>query len=212
MKEQLVSLEAAWLLMNKGFCDGSHFYYCNEKEPILLDNGKSCYINGMEVDFAEAPTQTVAAKWLRDMHDINISVLRMTESYGGAVSEENMLKYFWHIQIPRKESIVDVGIYYDSFEKAMEAGICKALSLLIIKQVSALGGSVKPSKYMEPFIQRIVDEKTELDERAGKLGNFVNSEKFYSLDSEMQSLMVEQYDVMKRYSVILSKRIELLNA
>lgn len=63
---------------------------------------------------------------------------------------------------------------------------------------------------MEPFIQRIVDEKAELDERAGKLGDFVKSEKFHSLDSEMQSLMVEQYDVMKRYSVILGKRLELL--
>ena len=65
---------------------------------------------------------------------------------------------------------------------------------------------------MEPFIQRIVDEKAQLDERAGKLGDFVKSEKFHSLDSEMQSLMVEQYDVMKRYSVILGKRLELLSA
>lgn len=65
---------------------------------------------------------------------------------------------------------------------------------------------------MEPFIQRIVDEKAELDERAGKLGDFVKSEKFHSLDSEIQSLMVEQYDVMKRYSVILGKRLGLLGA
>lgn len=65
---------------------------------------------------------------------------------------------------------------------------------------------------MKPFIQRIVDEKTELDERAGKLGDFVKSEKFHSLNSEMQSLMVEQYDVMKGYSVFLGKRLELLSA
>lgn len=75
-----------------------------------------------------------------------------------------------------------------------------------------MGGFVKPFKYMEPFIQRIVDEKAELDERAGKLGDFVKSEKFHSLDSEMQSLMVEQYDVMKRYSAILGKRLDLLGA
>lgn len=73
-----------------------------------------------------------------------------------------------------------------------------------------MGGFIKPSKYMESFIQRIVDEKAELDERAGKLGEFVKSEKFHSLDSQMQSLMVEQYDMMKRYSVILGKRLELL--
>ncbi|WP_368121004.1 crAss001_48 related protein [Bacteroides thetaiotaomicron] len=65
---------------------------------------------------------------------------------------------------------------------------------------------------MEPFIQRVIDEKAELDERAVKLGDFVKFEKFHSLDSEMQSLMVEQYDVMKLYSVILGKRLELLDA
>ena len=65
---------------------------------------------------------------------------------------------------------------------------------------------------MEPFIHRVIDEKAELDERAVKLGDFVKSEKFHSLDSEMQSLMVEQYDVMKLYSVILGKRLELLDA
>nr|DAO02681.1 MAG TPA: hypothetical protein [Caudoviricetes sp.] len=30
------------------------------------------------------------------------------------------------------------------------------------------------------------------------------------MDSGMQILMIEQYDVMKRYSVILGKRLELL--
>lgn len=76
----------------------------------------------------------------------------------------------------------------------------------------SLGRLCKTLKYMETFIQRIVDEKAELDERAGKLGDFVKSEKFHSLDSEMQSLMVKQYDIMKRYSVILGKRLELLDA
>ena len=76
----------------------------------------------------------------------------------------------------------------------------------------SLGRLCKTLKYMETFIQRIVDEKAELDERAGKLGDFVKSEKFHSLDSDMQSLMVKQYDVMKRYSVILGKRLELLDA
>lgn len=76
----------------------------------------------------------------------------------------------------------------------------------------SLGRLCKTLKYMETFIQRIVDEKAELDERAGKLGDFVKSEKFHSLDSEIQSLMVGQYDIMKRYSVILGKRLELLDA
>ncbi len=65
---------------------------------------------------------------------------------------------------------------------------------------------------MEAFIQRIVVELQQLDEKAEKLGEFVKSEKFHSLTPDMQSLMVEQYEVMKQYSVILGKRLELLGA
>lgn len=65
---------------------------------------------------------------------------------------------------------------------------------------------------MESFIQRIVDEKTELEERTDKLGNFIKSDKFFLLDEGMQGLMIEQYNVMKRYSVILGSRLNLLGA
>lgn len=74
-----------------------------------------------------APSQSIAAKWLRERHEINVSVLRMTERYGGAVARHNLLKYFWHIQIPNRQSIVDVGVYYFTYEEAFEAGIKEAL-------------------------------------------------------------------------------------
>jgi len=62
------------------------------------------------------------------------------------------------------------------------------------------------------FIGRIVNEKDELDKRANKLCDFVRSEKFNTLSMDMRRLMVDQYDTMVRYSKILGKRLELLNA
>lgn len=52
---------------------------------------------------------------------------------------------------------------------------------------------------MEPLIQKFGDIKAELDEIVGKLSGFVKSEKFQLLDSEMQCLKVELYDVLNRF-------------
>ncbi len=64
---------------------------------------------------------------------------------------------------------------------------------------------------MEIFIQRIIDEKKELDERISKLKTFIGTDKFKSLKPEMCSLMEEQYFTMDHYSQILEKRLSLLN-
>lgn len=62
----------------------------------------------------------------------------------------------------------------------------------------------------DDFIGRIVEEKAQLNERAEKLAGFINSPQFMKLGTLMQNYMVEQYDVMKRYSVLLEKRLNLL--
>lgn len=128
MTEELVTLETAKLLKEKGFNE-----YC---ENVIDNNGvlrKTLYRtnNYLPKVCYSRPTQTIVAKWLRERHEINVSVLRMTERYGGAVAEHNLLKYFYHIQIPNRQSIVDVGIYYFTYEEAFEAGIKKALSLIV---------------------------------------------------------------------------------
>ena len=63
---------------------------------------------------------------------------------------------------------------------------------------------------MESFVQRIIDEKEELDERIGKLKIFIASDRFKPLNTEMRALMEEQYFTMDHYSQILSKRLLLL--
>ena len=61
------------------------------------------------------------------------------------------------------------------------------------------------------FIDRIAEEKSQLDDRMEKLAAFINTEKFNSLEMRVRLLMVEQHEVMSRYSVILDKRLKLLN-
>jgi len=61
---------------------------------------------------------------------------------------------------------------------------------------------------MQPHQQRVVDEKTELDEKAKKLSDFIgNSDIFLSLDAEEQERLREQNDIMWQYSEILGARI-----
>lgn len=61
---------------------------------------------------------------------------------------------------------------------------------------------------MQPHQQRVVDEKTELDEKATALSNFIaTSPIFKTLDRAEQERLEEQSEIMWRYSEILGERI-----
>lgn len=62
---------------------------------------------------------------------------------------------------------------------------------------------------MAPYQQRVVDEKTELDDRIGKLGTFFDTQTFLALDTGERSLLYHQHRAMKVYSHILGDRIAL---
>lgn len=57
------------------------------------------------------------------------------------------------------------------------------------------------------YIQRMIEEKRELDERIHKLIEFRYSEEDYDIDRDQRNLMDSQFDAMTRYSRILSDRI-----
>lgn len=61
---------------------------------------------------------------------------------------------------------------------------------------------------MAPHQQRVIDEKTELDERANKLSDFIgNNPLFERIDPAEQERMKVQNDIMWQYSEILGARI-----
>lgn len=65
---------------------------------------------------------------------------------------------------------------------------------------------------MQPYQQRVVDEKNELYAKASTLSTFISiNAQFDTLDPKQQELLKEQNDVMWQYYEILVKRISLFN-
>lgn len=65
----------------------------------------------------------------------------------------------------------------------------------------------KLSRPAPDFKQRVRDEKAELDERLGKLRQFIASDRFVSLAEAEQGRMKAQANIMDEYSTILGDRI-----
>jgi uncharacterized protein YydD (DUF2326 family) len=67
------------------------------------------------------------------------------------------------------------------------------------------------SKYrednMQPFQQRVVDEKKELDEKIDALESFLQSINFDAVPTAEQMRLKMQHGIMTDYSMILGERI-----
>lgn len=59
----------------------------------------------------------------------------------------------------------------------------------------------------QPFRQRVINEKSELDARLDKLIPFLSSDTCHSLPFSERGRLKRQADVMREYSVILGERI-----
>lgn len=126
MQEELVTLETAKLLKEKGFDLGcARTICCNNIVRIYaLPQDISCCteIDGELVEFL-CPTLYVAQKWLRESKNLHIEISYM---YGD----------YWIYDILTIPSHDLVGLsdrpleYYKSYEEALEAGIQEALKLI----------------------------------------------------------------------------------
>lgn len=61
---------------------------------------------------------------------------------------------------------------------------------------------------MLPHQERVVAEKTELDDKIKKLGLFVEGETYKTLDGNERYRLTHQLATMREYSRILGERIE----
>lgn len=64
---------------------------------------------------------------------------------------------------------------------------------------------------MEAFIERMIVEKNELQDKVTKLENFINGEKFKELKGLEQVYLKEQLKFMKSYLNVLRQRINFYN-
>lgn len=61
---------------------------------------------------------------------------------------------------------------------------------------------------MQPYQQRVIDEKKELDTKLSKLSLFRTDGKFRELVSKDQELLNLQYHIMEALSMVLTARIK----
>ncbi len=60
---------------------------------------------------------------------------------------------------------------------------------------------------MQPYQERVITEKQELDDKLTKLEAFLQSKIFPTLSPDEQGRLEDQATIMKQYSEILGKRI-----
>lgn len=60
---------------------------------------------------------------------------------------------------------------------------------------------------MQPYQQRVIDEKAELDVKIQKLTEFLSSDKSESVEADEKDRLKWQLDIMRDYSKILGERI-----
>ena len=63
-------------------------------------------------------------------------------------------------------------------------------------------------KNIEPFVQRMIKEYIDLDEKYQKLGTFIEGERYTCLTTEEQSDLLEQYHAMGIYRTVLARRLK----
>lgn len=60
---------------------------------------------------------------------------------------------------------------------------------------------------MDDFLKRLENEKADLSERIGKLGDFLNSDKFEAISKTQKHLLQIQFSAMKTYYECLVQRL-----
>lgn len=153
MTEELVTLETAKLLKEKGFNERTLFAYKNNGNlyqdfnrirlsynslpvPELCENfcacesDNPCYKCGTAVYLTSAPNQSFAQKWLREIRGVYV--------YVEPVIGKRWKLSFCDFNVPTEESDwmeneINKGNgykVYDTYEEALEAGIQEVLKLI----------------------------------------------------------------------------------
>lgn len=92
--------------------------------------------------------------------------------------------------------------------EARKRAIDKLYPMVIYAERERLAREVAPTDYRD----RVRAEFTELENKLGKLSNFLGSEKFQSLPSVERSLLERQFEAMLAYANVVADRIRNFEA
>lgn len=124
MKDTIVRYKTAKLAKEKGFNWKAFSYYKSEmslfnifpdyEQDIDNWNDITSYINCYS-----APTQSLLQRWLREVHNIHITVT--------SISQES---WQYHIQKPKDKLGDNYNEDYENYEESLEDGLSEALKLI----------------------------------------------------------------------------------
>lgn len=120
LNDEYVSFETAKMLNKAGFDWYTKNYYSFKGDFVYSDISKDW--NGNEyMEFYSAPTQTFAARWLREKHDTHILIDWGIDGYDFALVIKDVDGSF--IEMSYHD-------YYPTFEECLEEGIKAVLKTL----------------------------------------------------------------------------------
>ena len=127
IEEQFVFFGTAKLLKEAGFDVPCNSQYM--QNGFRWDAGSSNKVNFNEYETVfSCPTQALAARWLREVHDTFVKMERVG-SFDG-----KEFRFYWSYSLIRVSTACLKSISggrYDSYEEALEVGIAKCLEQII---------------------------------------------------------------------------------
>ena len=134
MEDTRVTFETAKLAKGKGFPQETnrleipYYNYKGEFKGDVSDWRVRKYIRGedtSDIEFVSAPTQSLLAKWLREEHDINVTILISGTDYHQYVLHGKNRKYIKTVDNP-----ITYENYKNNWEDTLEKGLQEALKLI----------------------------------------------------------------------------------
>ena len=118
MEEKLISLKTAKLAKEKGFdIECTFFFNAGSGWKLQEDNIlRQC----SDEAIIECPTQSLLQKWIRDIHEIDITVSLVGNGYG----------FYIHNKRQYTNKGESYGISGNTYEEALEQGLFQALNLI----------------------------------------------------------------------------------
>lgn len=129
IEESYVSFDTSKLLKEAGFDVPCNSYYeLDGGEVVRKDGIGSSDYNAYEDTVCSRPTQALAARWLREVHDTFVKMERVG-SFDG-----KEFRFYWSFSIISVSTACLKSISggrYDGYEEALEVGIVQVLERII---------------------------------------------------------------------------------
>lgn len=120
MEDEPITFETAKLAKEKGFNEECRFnVFRGTKDYITKEKSINSKLSSTTYS---QPTQTKLQRWLREVHDIHISLNYEIEGYSCTIGGYDQINHN-HVGVELEEQ-------YNTYEQTLEAGILVALKLI----------------------------------------------------------------------------------